>query len=83
VSDEQEKIPLEKAVSMLAKKSNIHTFRSSPGMLIGADWPKKKLISAMKKHGVGPSGPSACAMGYCLVLIDDRGPLFIEAKEQP
>ena len=76
-------VPLEKALEMIKfNKSRVHTFRSSPGILIGADWSKSELLKAIKKFGIAESGPSAVAMGYALVLIDEHGPLFIETRNQ-
>ncbi len=76
-------VSFDKALEMIKfNKSRVHTFRSSPGMLIGADWTKSKLIKAMKKFGVQQSGPSACLMNHALVLIDEYGPLFIETKSE-
>ena len=78
---EQEKMPLEEAKALLPKGSKVHTFRNSSFMLIGTDWSKARVISAMKKFGVGLSGPQATAMNHGLVLIDDTGPLFIETTQ--
>jgi hypothetical protein len=76
-------VPLEKYLEMIKfNKSKVHTFRSSPGVLIGADWSKQKLLKAIKKFGIAESGPSAVAMGHGLVLIDEHGPLFIETRSE-
>jgi hypothetical protein len=45
----ENRIEFKKAVGMIkVNKGKIHTFRSSPGMLLGADWNKAALLKAMK-----------------------------------
>lgn len=58
----------------------VHTFRESGPMLLGAHWHLDDLRSSMERHGVQEAGEAAAAMGHGLVLIDDHGPLFIEAR---
>lgn len=83
MADELEIIPYEKAAEMIrVYDGKVHTFRYSvPGMLLGADWPKTKLLAAMKKFVIHPSGPRAAESKHGIVLFDERGPLFIETKD--
>jgi hypothetical protein len=84
MAEELEVIPYEKAIEMIQiHDGSVHTFRSSvPGMLFGADWPEARLLAAMKKFPIHPSGPVASKSNHAIVLFDDRGPLFIETKEE-
>jgi hypothetical protein len=61
----------------------VHTFRDGGVALIGAHWYLDDLRAAMERYGVEEAGEAAVSMGHGLVLIDDRGPLFIEAKPLP
>ena len=78
---ERVKLTFDDAVAMLPDGDNIHTFRSGPFMLIGADWGREPLTEAIRKYGAELSGQMATNMDHGLVLIDDRGPLFIETKK--
>ena len=69
------------AVAMLPDKQEIHTFRLSRVALIGADWDRSEIISAIKKYGVELSGPNASGMGHGMVLTDSNGFLFIETRK--
>lgn len=77
---ERVKLSLSDAVKMLPEGDTIHTFRSGRAMLIGADWSRIQIITAMEKFGVELSGPSATFMNHGLVLKDETGHLFIETK---
>ena len=67
----------EQAIALLPEGDHIHTFRSSPGVLIGADWDRENLLLHMQKYPPELSGPAATAMHHGMVLIDENGPLFI------
>lgn len=58
----------------------VHTFRNSGFMLIGAHHDLHDVRALMERHGVEEAGPAATAAGHGLVVIDDVGPLFIEAR---
>lgn len=74
-------LPLEVAVGMITENKYVHTFRQGGMIIIGADWERDDLISAMEKHGVQLAGEQATQMGHGLCLKDDRGFLFIETKK--
>jgi hypothetical protein len=82
MAEERKKIPYEQAEKMLFKgsKNDVHTFLGGSGMLIGACWPRRKVLSAIKKYGVELSGPMATGMNHGLVLFDDTGALFLETS---
>lgn len=79
MSETRAKVPLEEAIKRLPTGVRVHTFRSNGMALLGADWSRSKLVEAIEKYGVEEAGDGASAMGHTLVLIDDVGPLFIEA----
>lgn len=75
----REPVPFAEAVAMLPEGPMVHTFRASPGMMLGADWDRQTVIGAMAECGVELAGPMATAMGHKLVLFDPK-PLFIEVR---
>lgn len=77
MSDDRETVSYDDALKVLPTKSKVHTFRSSPGMLIGADWDREDVLSAIRKFGCELSGSQATHMNHGLVLFDPK-PLFIE-----
>lgn len=79
-SDKREPLTLDEAVALLPDGDDIHTFRGSGGIMLGADWDRQTVIAAMAECGVEKSGPMATAMGHGLVLFDPK-PLFIETRE--
>jgi hypothetical protein len=58
----------------------VHTFREASFALIGAHWPVGELRAHMERWGVRNAGPAATAMRHSLVVVDERGLLFIEAR---
>ena len=79
-TDERVIVTLEDAITRLPDGDRVHTFRQAGCMMIGADWLLNDLLAAMREHGVIESGPAATGMKHGLVLIDERGPLFIETR---
>ncbi len=75
-------VTLEDAEKILPPGDVVHTFRNNSFMLIGADWSKKDIITAIKKYGVERAGEQANRMNHGLVLKDERGHLFIETVEK-
>ena len=80
MADADYSVPIDAAIARLSDGDDIHTFRSTPLALFGADWCRDQVIDAMKKFGVSEAGDQAASMGHTLVVIDDNGPLFIEAE---
>lgn len=58
----------------------VHTFRESPFAMLGAHWRIADAKAAMEKYGVAEAGPQATAAGHGVVVIDDNGPVFFEAR---
>ena len=73
----------DQAVALLPDAERIHTFRGAGPVMIGADWPRDKLLAHIREHGAELSGPGATGMGHGMVLIDDIGLLFIETVSTP
>jgi len=67
-------------LAMIRPGKYVHTYCGT-AIPIGADWPRKKLLKHIEKHGVQLSGPQATAMGHGLCLHDGRTWLFIATKE--
>ena len=83
MEDENVYLTFEEAVEMLPDSDHVHTFRNpGPGIMIGADFDRTKLLEKMKQSTVRLSGKSATAMKHGMALFDDTGPLFIATKEQ-
>ena len=60
----------------------IHTFRSAPNnMLVGADWPREKLVALIRTGKPELAGEIATGMGHGLVVWDETGPLFIQTRK--
>lgn len=83
-------IPVEEAVKRLVIQQDydngsgpqpcVHTFRQVGLALFGAHHTLESLRAEMVMWGVDFSGPAASQTGHGLVLIDNLGPLFIEAE---
>ena len=78
---ERVSVAFDDAVAMLPDGDEIHTFRNTANILIGADWSRKTLIEWLKEHRTELSGPMAAGMGHGLVGFDGAGPLFIATKK--
>lgn len=85
MSDTEERIMLtfEQAESIIMEGAEVHTFRSTPGVLLGADHERKGLLERMKKNEntLELAGEGARGMGHGLVF-QDGGPLFVETDEE-
>lgn len=80
-SEERVFLTPEEAEAMLPEGDAIHTFRDSPGILIGADRDREKIIEALNKYKPELSGGMAARMNHGIVLFDNVGALFIETKK--
>ncbi len=63
-------LTVKETLDLLPPGKEIHTFRNSSFMLIGADWSRKKLekyISDSKERQIG--GDMCMGMGHGLVII--------------
>lgn len=81
-TDERKELTYDEALKLLPEGEEIHTFRSVPNMLIGADYQREPLLKKIKECGCELSGKIATATKHGIVLIDDNGPLFIETKDE-
>jgi len=85
MSDEDDKkapLTFEEAVAMLPDGDYIHTFRSNPICLVGADWEREELLEAIKKGRPEKAGPGATSMGHALAIWTGDEPLFVETREE-
>jgi len=72
----------EQAISVIAKRGDVHTFRSGGNVLVGADWRRKAIVKALNDAPEGSievGGEQCMRMGHGLVLWTGSDPLFIEA----
>lgn len=58
----------------------VHVFRAGGPILVGAHWYLDGVRAAMERYGVEEAGEQAAGMGHTLVVIDDVGPAFLEAR---
>lgn len=83
-------LTFEEAEAMLPDGDTIHTFASSTGMVIGADWDRKSVLELLKTGKPELAGDMATSMGHGLVAflkVDEEkdtksDPRFIATKEQ-
>jgi hypothetical protein len=82
MSKPRRKITPEEAQELLPDGDVVHTFRAKDTLLIGADWPKSRILERFKTHGVELSGDNARSMNHGLCSLDDTGWLFIETRRE-
>lgn len=72
----------DQAESLLPDGENIHTFRNTSGALIGCDWHRESILSALKQHEktIELTGHVATSMRHGIV-INDGSALFIETDK--
>lgn len=58
----------------------VHTFREAPFGMIGAHWRVDAARAAFEKFGAQLAGPAATEAGHGVVITDERGPVFFEAR---
>lgn len=76
------KLSTKEAIKLLPDSETIHTFRNLMGMLLGCDWDKKEIISALEEVSeIQETGEMAQNMGHGLVIEHDGALLFIETKK--
>lgn len=79
MSDEKIILTKAQAKSLLARRKQIHTFRSGRGLLIGADWEKDSLLKEIDNSEMLEIGGEQCKrMGHGLVVWTGNEPLFVE-----
>lgn len=90
MTDEDYSITTERAMSLLVVQEDydagdgpepcVHTYRNAAGMLIGAHHSVTSLRMLFDHYGAQEAGSAATDMGHGIVVIDDHGPLFVEAQ---
>lgn len=73
-------INFDEAVQMLPEGEYVHTFRNAGFMMLGADWPRDRLMAAMQESQIFVSGDVAQSMNHGIAIKNDGGFLFIETK---
>jgi len=82
IKEEKLFITPKQAESCLLNGDNIHTFRSVPGTLIGADWERKNILEAFETHKdtLQIGGVQCKAMKHGIVFEDIGGYVFVECN---
>lgn len=80
--DESVTLSFDQAVALLPDGDEVHTFLNPGGILVGANWPREKILEVIKEHGAEVSGDQAQRMKHGIVITQygSHGPLFIETK---
>ena len=72
-------LDLETAIGFLPGGDYVHTFRRAGCTLMGAEWRRDDIISAMKAAPqIIITGDKAQSMQHGIAIVDEYGPLFIE-----
>jgi hypothetical protein len=78
VSDERIDLTAEEAIALLPAGEYVHTFRNPGGIMLGADWDRAEIQTAIHKAGVRTlAGGVAMAVGHGLAIYDGGGWLFV------
>jgi len=85
MSDDKDAVVLtyEEAVALLPEGKEIHTFVNPAGILVGADWTRKEILKALKKHKVVVTGSQAQAMKHGMAFWDGSMHVFVETIGEP
>lgn len=80
--DARQTISFDEAVALLPEGDTVHTFVQAAFGLLGADWPRQKILDALKDaECIDVTGPMAPRMHHGLAIPrKGRGPLFIETR---
>lgn len=76
---ERKILTYEEAEQMLPDSETVHTFRQAGFGLLGANWSRSEILTAIKEFGAELSGEHATNMNHGLV-VHDHSYLFIETK---
>lgn len=82
MSEPQKKLTPEQATDLLPDGDTVHTFRTKGDLMVGADWPKERILERFKTHGVEIAGENARRINHGLCSKDDTGWLFIENRRE-
>ena len=73
----------EQAVEQLADGETVHVVsNSAAGLLMGADWPRDKVLEHFRTHAIETAGPTARAGGHGLASVQGERRLFFATKPQ-
>lgn len=78
-------LTVEEAAGRVVNRPRVSTCREArPGTIISAMWDREEVIAYIEMYGgAEESGPKATRFGYGICVMDDRGPLWIEAAPPP
>jgi len=77
-------VTADEAINLLNEDEQIHTYRNSSGILLGADHNREVLIKDIRKweKTLQIAGDMARKIKHALILKDEVGYLFIETNEE-
>ena len=81
MTDDRAILTTEQALSMLPEGERIHTFRTNPLALLGADWDREDLIAAIREGQCEIGGEACQNFNHGLVVWTGDNPLFVECKK--
>ncbi len=80
MNNEKHTLTTDEALAMLPEGERIHTFRGGGMMMIGADWDRDQIETAIRDHDCELAGGVAAGMGHRLYVHEGRG-LFVATAE--
>lgn len=79
--NERVRLTPEQAVSMLPDGDRIHTFvNPGVGMLIGADWSRKRVLESFAQFTPELAGERATEMGHGICFHDGSRWVFVQTR---
>lgn len=75
-------IPYELAVAMLPDGEGQHTFIAGPGMLLGADTSRARVLELLRNGSPRYAPAMLAAMHHRIMVIYEDEAVFIETREE-
>ena len=82
--NEARRLTVEEAKSLLPKGKTIHVYCNPGGMLIGADWSRKDVLTELegRPDSIEIGGSKCRRIGHGIVVHTNEGPWFFEQKKK-
>jgi len=82
-TDSRQYLTYDEAVALLPDGEDIHTFLNPNGTLLGADWPRQKILEALRAGKPELSGMLASRMNHGITMWREGGGfLFIATRKK-
>lgn len=74
-------LTVDEAAARVVDRPRVSTCRETrPGTILSSMWDRDEVLTYIEWYGgAEESGPKAASFGYGICVMDDRGPLWIEA----